>query len=107
MTTISKDRSVVTLINVFTTTPEHQQRVIDLLTEATDRFVRDVAGFIFAGLHRSLDGAKVTMYSQWRSMDDYQVMRDDPRPLPIFGEILKIASFEPGSYEVVATFDPE
>jgi quinol monooxygenase YgiN len=107
MTTISKDRSVVTLINVFTTAPEHQQRLIELLTEATDRFVRDAAGFISARLHRSLDGVKVTMYSQWRSMDDYQAMRDDPRPLPLFGEILKIASFEPGSYEVVATFEPE
>jgi len=30
-------------------------------------------------------------------MADYQAMRDDPRPLPLFGEALRIASFEPGS----------
>jgi xanthine dehydrogenase YagR molybdenum-binding subunit len=27
---------------------------------------------------RSTDGTKVTMYAQWRSIDDYQAMRQDP-----------------------------
>ena len=35
MTRISQDQDVVTLINVFTVAPEDQQRLVDLLVEAT------------------------------------------------------------------------
>ena len=60
----------------------------------------------FASLHRSTDGTKVTMYAQWRSIDDYQAMRQDPAPLPFLQEALTIAKFEPGVYEVVRPFTP-
>src|SRR6266851_3789291 len=53
-----------------------------------------------------LDGTKVTMYAQWRSVEDYQAMRQDPAPLPFLQEALTIATFEPGMYEVVQTFAP-
>lgn len=46
------------------------------------------------------------MYAQWRSVEDYQAMRNDPRPLPFLEEALTIATFEPGMYEVVKTFEP-
>lgn len=104
MTTISKDRPILTFINVFTTDPSNQMRVVDLLRQATDKHVRSARGFISSSLHRSLDGTKVTMYAQWRSMDDYQAMRNDPGPLPYLQEALKISKFEPNSYEVVETF---
>jgi hypothetical protein len=35
MVTISKDNDVVTLINVFTVAPEDQQRLVDVLVDAT------------------------------------------------------------------------
>src|SRR4029077_3705659 len=38
------------------------------------------------------------MYAQWRSIDDYQTMRQDPAPLPFLEEALTIAKFEPGVY---------
>ena len=82
----------VTLINVFTVAPERQQQLIDLLTRATERSVRNAPGFISARLHRSLDGTKVTMYAQWRSDEDYQAMRKDPAPLPYLTQALQIAT---------------
>jgi quinol monooxygenase YgiN len=106
MTTISAKSDVVTLINVFTVEPANQRRLAELLTEATEVSVRRAPGFISASLHRSTDGTKVTMYAQWRSIDDYQAMRQDPAPLPFFQEALTIAKFEPGVYEVVRTFTP-
>jgi hypothetical protein len=33
-------------------------------------------------------------------------MRRDPRPLPFLEEALTIATFEPGTYEIVRTFKP-
>jgi Antibiotic biosynthesis monooxygenase len=71
-----------------------------------DGFVNRAPGFISATLHRSIDGTKVTMYARWRSMEDYQSMRQDPGPLPFLQEALTFATFEPGMYEIVRTFRP-
>ena len=106
MTLISKDHHYLTLINVFTVAPENQQRLVDLLVSATSGSVRNITGFISSSLHRSLDGTKVTMYAQWRSQEDYQNMRNNATASPFLEEALKIASFEPGMYEVVETFEP-
>ena len=106
MIQISTESGVVTLINVFTVDPTNQQRLVDLLTQATEVSVRHAPGFVSASLHRSLDGTKVTMYAQWRSAEDYQAMRQDPAPLPFLQEALAIATFEPGMYEVAQTFTP-
>ncbi|OZB95391.1 antibiotic biosynthesis monooxygenase family protein [Paenibacillus sp. XY044] len=102
MIQISKNGEVVTLINVFTVDPANQDRLIELLTDATNVSVRFAPGFITCVLHRSTDGTKVTMYSQWRSAEDYQAMRNDPRPLPYLQEAVKIAKFEPGMYEIAS-----
>src|SRR5437867_5959330 len=103
---ISTKNSVVTLINVFTVDPTNQQRLVELLTRATEVSVRHAPGFVSVSLHRSIDGTKVTMYAQWRSVEDYQAMRQDRAPLPFLQEVLAIATFEPGMYEVVQTFAP-
>ena len=102
----SNESSVVTLINVFTVDPADQQRLVDLLTRATDGFVSSAPGFISAALHRSIDGTKVTMYAQWRSAEDYQAMRQGSGSLPFLQDALTIAKFEPGMYGIMRTFSP-
>ncbi|KQT05871.1 MULTISPECIES: antibiotic biosynthesis monooxygenase family protein [unclassified Bradyrhizobium] len=97
---------MISLINVFTVDPANQDRLLVLLTRATDEFVSRAPGFVSSTLHRSLDGTKVTMYAQWRSAEDYESMRQDPGPLPFLEEALTIAKFEPGIYEVVRSFSP-
>lgn len=104
MISISATNKIVTLINVFTVEPGDQLRLVELLARATEASVAQAPGFISASLHRSLDGTKVTMYAQWRSVEDYQAMREDPAPLPYLREALTIAKFEPGMYEVVETY---
>jgi quinol monooxygenase YgiN len=97
----------VILVNIFTVDPKDQQRLVDLLTRATDGLVSAATGFISASLLRSTDGTKVTMCSRWRSEADYAAMRNDPRPLPFLREALTFARFEPGSYRVARTFKSE
>jgi quinol monooxygenase YgiN len=104
MTTISENDELVTFINVFTVSPDNQQRLVDLLTQATDLSVRHASGFVSAALHRSLDGNKVTMYAQWESLGAYQAMRGDPAATTYLAEALSIATFEPGAYRVAGTF---
>jgi quinol monooxygenase YgiN len=106
MTTISKNARLVTLINVFTVEPANQRRLVELLARATDTSVRHASGFVSASLHRSLDGTKVTMYAQWRTIEDYEAMRRNPTPAPFLQQALAIASFEPGMYEVVESYSP-
>jgi quinol monooxygenase YgiN len=95
---------VIVLINVFTVELVNQQRLVEILTKATDVSVRQAKRFISATLHRSIDGTRVTMYAQWQSVAEYQAMREDPVPRPFFEEALSVAKFEPGMYEVVRTF---
>jgi hypothetical protein len=52
MLTISKGRTPLTLINVFTVTPEKQDELIALLTDVSEHNVRHHKGFISASLHR-------------------------------------------------------
>jgi quinol monooxygenase YgiN len=106
MPEISATNRVVTLINVFTVAPTNQQRLLEVLTRATEVSVRYAPGLVSASLHRSLDGTKVTLYAQWRRVEDYEAMRQDPAPLPFLQEAVAIATFEPGIYEVVQTFAP-
>ncbi|WP_024513067.1 antibiotic biosynthesis monooxygenase family protein [Bradyrhizobium sp. ARR65] len=97
---------MITIINVFTVDPPNQQRLLDLLARATNEFVRRAPGFVSSTLHRSVDGSKVTMHAQWRSIEDDEAMRADPGPLLLFKEALTFARFDPGMYEVVRTFSP-
>jgi quinol monooxygenase YgiN len=106
MVTISKNAQLVTFINVFTVEPANQKRLVELLARVTDTSVRHAPGFVSSALHRTLDGTKVTMYAQWRTIEDYEAMRKDPTPFPYLQEALTIASFEPGTYEVVESFLP-
>jgi len=63
MVTIRKGRDVLTLVNVFTVKPENQQKLVDMLVEATDKTMKKLPGFISASIHRSLDGTKVVNYA--------------------------------------------
>ncbi|GDY31747.1 antibiotic biosynthesis monooxygenase family protein [Gandjariella thermophila] len=94
MATISADREVFTLINVFTVDPENQQRMYDILCEATD-IIKEFPGYLSANLHLSLDGTKVINYVQWRSEADFKAMRDHPDVQPHFAECRAIAQVNP------------
>ena len=107
MVVISKGDRVATVINVFTVAPGDQGRLVELLTSATQSSVRHVRGFLSAALHRSLDGTKVTMYAQWRTVEDYQRMRSRSDTSPFLADAITIATFDPGLYEVVEIFYPE
>jgi quinol monooxygenase YgiN len=104
MTTISPTNRLVTLINIFTVAPENQRQLIEMLDHATETSIRHACGFISAGLHQSLDGKKVAMYAQWRSVEDCQAMREDPEPSLYLKQALELAKFEPSIYEVVQTY---
>jgi len=101
MTTITTNKNMVTLINVFTVEPENQQRLVDLLTEATKLAMKKQPGYISANIHKSLDGTRITNYAQWRSKDDFEVMLENPEAAKHMKEASQLAiKIEPHLYEV-------
>lgn len=93
-TTISTNEKVMTLINVFTVDPEHQQELIDVLAEATTVML-ELPGFVSANLHRSSDGRRVINYVQWRSKDDFDAMQANPRAVPHMQQAAQLATYDP------------
>ena len=101
-TTITTDAGLMTLINVFTVEPEHQQELIDVLAEATEVMTAQ-PGFISANLHRSDDGRRVVNYAQWRSRDDYAAMQNNSAAREHMGRAAELATFDPIVCDVAYT----
>lgn len=100
---ISQEGDVVTLINVFETTPEQQQELIGQWIRFTDS-VKDEPGLIGAALHKSVDGTRIVNYAQWRSDADldrfvkkYRMQFETRRALA--------SRIDPHRYEVVYLSD--
>ena len=99
-TIISKENRLVTLINVFTVDPQHQQELVDILVEATAKVMRDMPGFISANIHKSLDGAKVVNYAQWASKEAFEAMLHNEQAQSHMLKAENIAKAQPHLYEV-------
>ncbi|MBE9043763.1 antibiotic biosynthesis monooxygenase [Pleurocapsales cyanobacterium LEGE 10410] len=101
--TISVDADLVTLVNVFKVKPENQQLLVDMLVEATEDAMAKLPGFISANIHKSLDGEWVTNYAQWKSVEDFRAIFQNPTALEHMPKIGKIAESSPVLYEVCYT----
>jgi quinol monooxygenase YgiN len=100
MTSISRNNRLVTLVNVFEVEPENQQKLLDILVEATRKTFKHLPGFVSANLHKSLDGRRVVNYAQWRSKEDFETMLRNPEAQPHMREALDISRADPHLYEV-------
>jgi Antibiotic biosynthesis monooxygenase len=80
MVSISKDPSVVTVIHAYEVAPEHQQELAQKLVEAIERFGTSMAGHLSSNVHLSMDGKRVTSYSQWDAVES-KALFDDPAVL--------------------------
>ena len=92
MVQIASGNDVVTLINVFTVSPENQQKLIDMLVEATQKTMRHIPGFVSASFHKSADGSRVANYAQWRRAEDFEAMLRDLQAAQHTEQIGQIAS---------------
>lgn len=101
-TTIATDQPVATLINVFETDGETQQRLVDLLVEATEQVMRHVPGFVSANIHASIDGTRVVNYAQWRTVEDFESMLRDPVAREHMAAAGALARAEPRMHTVVS-----
>ena len=100
MVAIQPENEVFTLVNVFTVTPENQQKLLDVLSEAS-QLMKELPGFISANLHKSYDGKYVVNYAQWRSQQEFEAMLHNPQAMPHMKAAAELAeSYNPITCDV-------
>lgn len=96
---ISREGDLVTLINVFETTPDQQQALIDQWIRLTEE-VKKEPGYLGTALHRSTDGTRVVNYAHWRSEEDFgRFLQKYREQFAQFGQ--HSSRVDPHVYEVV------
>jgi quinol monooxygenase YgiN len=101
---ISKDGDLVTLINVFETTPEQQQALIDQWVRFTEE-VNNEPGYVGTALHKSTDGTRVINYAHWRSQADFDAfLKRHGADFALFGQ--NASRIDPHIYNVVYLDEP-
>ena len=92
----------VTLINVFDVEPSKQQQLVELLTEGTEKVMRERPGFVSVNLLTSNDGTRVVNYAQWQSLEDVEAALADPEAQEYARRAGELAQATPHVYSVVA-----
>lgn len=101
---ISKFNNLVTIINVFTVEAADQQVLLDLILSAAGGLMKNIPGFLSAGLHKSLSANRIILYLQWKNMREYQAMLEDANYKSFMEKAHMIAICEPAIYQVVETY---
>jgi len=99
--TIHANGQMVTLINVCTVDPQDQQALIDIFKEGTEAWISKVPGYISTSLHKSTDGRRVVIYSQWQNSQSIGAMRDSAEMGPYMNRIKALATPDSTICEVI------
>jgi hypothetical protein len=99
---IEISQGVVTHINVFTTSPDKQQQLVDSLIETVNA-AKTVPGWLSASIHRSFDGRQVVNYVQFASHKAAQAVLRHIAATGHLRKNLAFGSVAPGQYEVAYT----
>jgi quinol monooxygenase YgiN len=94
VTTIRVDSAVTTLVNVFTLEPDNQSKVLAMLQDSIETIFSKRPGWISTNLHKSRDGKRVVVYSQWRDAKDIEAFRQDPTVQPYLQSFAPLAKSE-------------
>lgn len=101
MTSLNPADGHLVLINTFVVEPENADRLLTILSEATEDVMRKLPGFVSANLHVSLDRKHVANYAQWRSKADFEAMLANPIAREHMGEAQSVCvSFAPLLYDL-------
>ena len=92
--TIRADGQVITLVNVFTVEPGTLPGLLDVLRDGTETFFSKMPGFVSSSVLAARDGQRAINYSQWRSAEEIQGYRRDPRFAPYIQRLRALAKAE-------------
>ncbi|MET9341815.1 antibiotic biosynthesis monooxygenase [Nonomuraea sp. NPDC003804] len=91
MATISASDGYYTTISVFTTKPENQQRLFEVISAGEEQ-LKGFPGLVSGSVHLSHDGTKVVGYAQWEKPEDFDAMRAQPGRQGHFQEVRELVT---------------
>ncbi|MGW4826638.1 antibiotic biosynthesis monooxygenase family protein [Amycolatopsis japonica] len=91
MARISVDDGYYVTISVFTTEPENQKKLFDIIAEG-EKSLKGFPGLVSANLHLSHDGTRVVGYAQWEKKENFDAMRALPERQHHFHEVRDLVS---------------
>ena len=89
---IRADLRVVTLVSVFKVEPDTLAKLQDVLRDGTEIFFSKMPGFVSSSVLLARDGRHAINYSQWRSAEDIDGFRRDPRFAPYIQRLRPLAT---------------
>ena len=105
MPTLDKAFQGQTVLTTFEVTPGTCQDLVEALTDAYAKVIRNCQGFIAWGLHVNDAQTRVASYSQWNRREDFQAMLRLPEMRERNRHINELCkSFEPVMYDVVESY---
>ena len=103
MATLDLENKLLTVIVLFLAKEGQQMAVVDRVKELF-AIAKQQSGFVSANLHRSLDGAKVANYAQWKdkaSLESFQQLPEVQALIKPLQEIVEEIDFH--HYKIVAS----
>jgi quinol monooxygenase YgiN len=107
MVTIQEGSAPLTVINIFTVSPDDQPELVRLLSEMTEQTVQQMPGFLTTSIHASLDGTRVVNYAQWESGEHLGALFSNPGAVEQMRHITDLAVSEPNFYTVARVHEPQ
>lgn len=89
----------VTLINVLSVEPSHQQKLLSILKKGEQEIMAKQKGYLSSKIYKSKDGRSVTVLAQWESPKDIEAVKTDPKNLDYLKSIQEIAEPKANLYE--------
>lgn len=107
MINIAEGSAPYTHINEYTCSKDNQEKLVDLVIEATENVLKKQPGFIASAIHKSIDGNKVFSYTQWKSDADIQSMAKHKEIQPFFTRGQELAEHEGRRVQVISVIEAE
>lgn len=102
---ITPDFHGQTVISTFEMTPGTCADVLEALTDAYDKVIRQQPGYLGGAIHVNDAQTRIATYSRWEKRQDFQAMLRTPEMRERNRAIAAMCSrFEPVMYEVSAVF---
>ena len=103
MATLDLENQLLTVIVLFKAKDGQQASVVDAVKELF-AIAKQQPGFVSANLHRSLDGAKVANYAQWKNRASLENFQNLPEVQELISPLREtIEEMDSHVYEIVAS----
>jgi C-6 monooxygenase len=105
---LSEEREFVQVVR-FGVADDNQSKLIQVISDEVERWVRDCPGFISCQMHASQDGKYVLNYARWQTESAFHDFTRHPETAALNAAIRNLGATpgpEPASYQLMRCISP-